>query len=130
MPGGVDSSGDRRRNPEWRWGAVSGSTMHGKLISSAVHTHDPAYQHGIDIIEDYSGKGYSADLDYVAGYHGRHADMDVEQYRAGPFRTPLRAKLASMALAHRAEAGRADEYRVGRYTETAQEARWNREGLL
>jgi hypothetical protein len=133
MAGGTDTRNHPRRRVDregWEWGKVSGSTMHGKMVESAVHTYDPAYRHGIDITEDYSGRGYSADLEYIHGYHGRNADMEVGQYRAGPYRTQLRAKIAGRALARRVEGGRGEEYQTGGYTESAQEARWNREGLL
>jgi hypothetical protein len=58
--------------------------------------------------------GYTATLDqtYRSGKRYGATEDPYEQYEAGPFRTPQRAKIAGMSLGNRVQEGSGARYRI------------------
>lgn len=130
MAGGKDTSSHPGRKAS-NWRPVSGQTTERGQVVSARDLGEQPYEHYLEVTEeaDTAGPRYGANVTYTHDVSPRYG-VETGQYRAGPFRTQRRAEVASESLANRAYNDKAELYKVGGYTESPDEIRANRAGLL
>jgi hypothetical protein len=124
----ADHPGRKAANWDPRPGNVT--TQHGRVISAREEGEQP-YQHYLEVTEeaDPAGPRYGANVSVTHDVSPRYG-IETGQYRAGPFRTQRRAEIASESLANRAYSGKGEMYKIGGYTESPDEIRANKAGLL
>jgi hypothetical protein len=130
VAGGKDTSGHPGRKAS-NWRPVSGQTTERGQVVSARDLGEQPYEHYLEVTEeaDPAGPRYGANVTYTHDVSPRYG-IETGQYRAGPFRTQRRAEIAGESLANRAYNDKAELYKVGSYTESPDEIRANKAGLL
>jgi hypothetical protein len=130
VAGGRDTSSHPGRKAD-SWRPVSGQTNERGQVVSARDLGEQPYEHYLEVTQeaDPAGPRYGANVTYTHDVSPTYG-VETGQYRAGPFRTQRRAEMASESLANRAYNDKAELYKVGGYTESPDEIRANRAGLL